>query len=145
VDREKLYNAVLAEVQTLQAPPNLLGIEVVSREFKHWDDAPQQPAIYIVQVAEAGEYQRGVPIKWTVSIELWLYARKDGDVLGVMKLNPILDALEKKFNPTGPPQNYVNTLNGVVQRCAISGTIEISGGWLGEQAVAMVPLVIVTA
>ena len=145
MERETIYNALLAEVQSLTVPPNLLGIEVVSREFKHWIDAQQQPAIYIVQISETAEYRHGLPTKWTISAELWIYAKKEGDVLGVMKLNPILDALEQKFRPAGPPQNFRNTLDGVVDRCAIQGTIEISGGWLGEQSVAMVPLVIVTA
>lgn len=145
MNRERIYNALLAEVQSLTVPPNPLGIAHVSREFQHWNDAVLQPAIYVVQIAESAEHRDGVPIKWTISVELWVYAKKDGDVLGVMRLNPILDALENLFRPKGPPQDFRNTLNGVVERCSLSGTIEISGGWLGDQSVAMVPLVIVTA
>lgn len=147
MDREKVYNAVLAQMGVLLLPPFSLTIPEISRDFKHWNDAQIQPAIYLVQEKEDALRKVGFPTKWTLKPMMWIYARKDGDTLGVQAINLILDGLDKAFSPAvfpAPPSDYVNHLGGIVDRCSISGTIEIDGGYLGDQAVARVPLEIIT-
>lgn len=147
MNRERIYTALLAELQRLGVNGNQAvgtGVPHISREFQHWSDASIQPAIYPVPESEdPGAYKPGLPGIWTLHIAVWVYAKKDGDMLGVMQLSPILDAIEALFVPAKPPQLYVNTLGGVVTRCSISGPTQISGGYLGDQSVAVVPLTIV--
>ena len=147
MNRVQMYARVLAEFEKLGLPPNLLGIQTVSDQFKHWVDVPpeQQPAIFTVPETEQCQQQHGVPNKWTVQINVWVYVRKQGDVAGTRQLWPILDAIEELARPKGPAQSYENTLGGSVVRFSISGTTEISGGYLGDQVVAVVPLIVVVA
>lgn len=148
MNRELIYARLLATVEAIKLPPYDLEVAVVSRDFKHWVDAADQPAIYVVQGNQIAKYRRGQPTVWTLQAEIWVYTKKQGDSLGVQVMNPILDALETIFAPAtvpAPPNEYTNTLGGLVSHCALAGQIEVSGGYLGDQAVAAIPLEIVTA
>jgi hypothetical protein len=153
IARETLYEALLNEVRKVNGPTYDLGVPVISRDFTHWADAAIQPAIYVVQENEIAQAVRGLPTKWTRSATLWIYAKKDGDTLAIQLLNPIVDAIEDMLAPVRmdgvtrnfPPGVNVNTLGGLVERVSINGNIEWSGGYLGDQAVAAVPLEIITA
>lgn len=154
MQREPLYNAILAELQQLQGPqyvdtfPDQVHL-VVSRGFVSWDEATIQPAIYLVPITEKAQYNSGLPTKWLVTAELWVYVRADTIAIGVQNLSMMLDAIDSILSPLGAnagPQLFVNTLGGLAVYCAIQGAIEISGGFLnGQQAVARVPLEIMVA
>jgi hypothetical protein len=154
VQREPIYQALLGQLQQLQAPSSSYAATwpslVVSRGFVHWEDATVQPAIYIVPVKETAIYKKGLPTKWMVEVELYLYVRADSIDLGVQNLSALLDAVDATlsvFNTTnaGGP-TFANTLGNLAVYCAIQGAIDISGGFLnGQQAVARVPIEIMVA
>ena len=151
MQREAIYTALVDQLSALKSGPNP-SVVVVSRGFVVWDTADQQPAIYIVPVREVAQYSRGVPTKWTVHVELYVYVRwTDSVSAGVTQLSAVLDAIDNVLSPLGPNASpraglSVNTLGGLADYCAIQGAVEISAGFLSKsQTVARVPLEIVVA
>lgn len=146
--REAIAVAIIEQIKLLVDPPYNIELPEISRKWLIWSDAREQPAVYLVPTVESPSFVRGLPTKWTATYDLWVYCRGEGDVLGVQQLNTILDALETIFAPpavNAPPNAYVNTLGGLVHRCALAGPTEIDGGYLGDQSVAKMTLEIVTA
>lgn len=154
MQREAIYTALMGVLGQLQQVPlntpwpNL----ALSRGYVNWDDAPYQPAIYLVPKHEKSVYVRGLPIKWVIHCELFVYVKADTVNLGVINLSQLLDAIDSVLSPLGPNagpsggNGFVDTLNGLAVYCAIQGEIVISGGWLNNaQTVAQVPLEIMVA
>lgn len=148
MNREAIAEAVLAQIRMLNEPPYNLAIPAITRRWKLWTEVSEQPYACPVSTLEVPTFARGLPIKWTKHFDLWVYAKADGDILGETKLNAILNALEIIFAPAAvnaPPNAYVNTLGGLVHRCALAGPTDIDGGYLGDQAIARMTLEVVTA
>lgn len=151
MQREIIYNAILAQLQLLLLPPFGLTIPTISRDFKHWTDSPNQPAMYLVEEKHHSTFVSGFPLKWKLEDSIWIYAKKDPNMLGIQYINGILDGLESLLSPPvagvpgQPTPQYVNTLGGLVQWCAISGQLDFNGGYLGDQAVARVTIETVVA
>jgi len=138
MNREAIYSGLF---NRLKAIP---GIRTTSRRLKHWSDvdASQQPAIFLAQgreTATPGDPARGVPTKWTLSTDIYVYARTDGDQVPGTVMNPLLDAIEAVLQPDNAMQR-TQSLGGLVERCWIEGDIETDEGTLGDQAVAIVPI-----
>lgn len=137
MNREQIYAELF---ERLKAIP---GLRTTSRKLRHWTDvdSSQQPALFQAQgrqIATPGDPARGVPTKWTFLIDVYVYARTDGDRVPGTVMNPLLDAIEAVTKPDNPTQR-VQTLGGLVERCWIEGDIETDEGTLGDQAVAIVP------
>ena len=146
MNRSAIYAALLAQLEALKADP--YNVLTVSQGFVVWDDAQRQPAVYLVPVREQAEYQLGLPTKWLVHLELYVYVRASTAELGVQVLSTLLDGVELLLSPVGPNGQPIqaNTLGGLVSYCAIQGETTISGGYLNQQqSVAVVPLEILTA
>lgn len=150
--RNVIYDAILDQLNLLTAAPFNLNIPVISRDFKHWADSPIQPCIFLVEEKHQAKFNSGIPLRWTMEDSLWIYAKKDPKKLGIEYINDIMDALETLLMPpvSGVPGRpdptlYTNTLNGLVQWCAISGQVDFNGGYLGDQAVARMTLETVQA
>jgi len=146
--REPIYEAALKQLRRLNGPPYNMDIPVISRDFKHWADSPEQPCVFLVEETETSESTRGLPIKWSLLCTVWVYAKKDGDVLGITKVNELLDLVEAILSPQSipaPAGNFSNTLGGLVDRCSVHGPTVKSGGYLGDQSVAAMPLQIILA
>ena len=150
--REPIYQALIGVLQQLQTGsyaqqfPNL----VVSRGFVMWDEADVQPAIYLVPKTETAEYRRGLPTKWKMTMDLYIYVRADSISLGVQNLSLLMDAIDAVLSPlganAGSPNDFVETLGGLVVYCAIQGATDISGGFLnGLQTVARMSLEVIVA
>ncbi|MFK7088682.1 hypothetical protein AAFM71_07680 [Chromobacterium violaceum] len=138
MNREAIYSALF---ERLKAIP---GLRTTSRRLRHWSDvdASQQPAMFQAQVRESpipGDPSRGLPTKWTLSADVYVYARTDGDQAPGTVLNPLLDAIEAALQPDNPVLR-AQTLGGMVEHCWIDGDIETDEGALGDQAVAIVPI-----
>jgi len=141
VSRETVYAALFALVTSVP------GIRTQSRRLIHWADvnAADQPALFQVQSHQAPQQTgRGMPPKWLLRAELYLYANAGSDphVIPAQQLNTLIDAIEAALKPaTGNDiiQN-VQTLGGIVSHCWLDGEIEVFDGALGEQAVAIVPI-----
>lgn len=136
--REPIYAALFALLQTAIGKA---GVVTVKRGFKHFDDvnAADQPAVFMSQRAEVGAPQpRGMPSKWTLQVEVYIYARNDDtSLIAATPINNILDAITSAL---AAPIDGVQTLGGLVAHCWIEGAIQIDEGTFGQQGVAIVPI-----
>lgn len=141
-DFEPIYAALWAKVSAVT------GLKTYSRKMKHWADvsAKQQPALFMIQTGETPEQVRGMPTKWRLKAELYLYVTpsEGKTIIPSQVMNPILGLIRAAL---GPDNVMVNTctLGGLVSHCWISGEIEVYDGVLGDQAVAMIPVEVMTA
>lgn len=138
MNREAIYSALFARLQGIP------GLASTSRKLRHWSDVGQseQPALFCAQGSQTalpGDPTLGLPTKWTLNADLYLYARTDGEQVSAAVLNPILDAIEAALKPDNPTRR-TQTLGGLVERCWIEGEIQTDEGTLGDQAVAIVPI-----
>ncbi len=146
MQRDPIYATLLAQLTALMAAP--YNVAVVSRGFVPWDAADTQPAIYVVPVTESGEYKRGLPTKWLLKIDIYVYVRwTDSVQQGVTALAQIMDGIDATLSPLGvnggirSDNGFVNNLGGLAVYCALSGSADISGGFLNQsQTVARMPV-----
>lgn len=136
---EPIYAALFSRLQ------GVAGITTFSRRLRHWDEvsANEQPALFQVQTGEAPEQNRGLPPKWQLGVEVYVYITSPSvTIVPSILLNQILGAIRDILAPD--PVSNVNTLGGMVSHCWISGQIEMYDGVLGEQIVALVPIEILS-
>ncbi len=141
MNREQIYNALLDLVG------NLADFQIKSRRLKVWTEvAPaDMPALFLLQNNEVAETIRGMPSKWILRPELYIYVSTGNEIDGnpYEILNPILDKVTALFHPDF--HQDVQTLNGLVHSAKINGGIEVDGGILGSIAVAIIPIEIIIA
>ncbi|HJS32696.1 MAG TPA: hypothetical protein VJ924_11915 [Alphaproteobacteria bacterium] len=141
IDREAVYRALFDRLAGTS------GVIRASRRLKHWTDvAPvDQPALFQVQKRETPRQDEGLPTRWRFAVDVYLYAHAGADAGAVpaATLNALIDAIEDALAPD--PASGVQTLDGRVAHCWISGAIETDEGALGPQAVAIVPIEILVA
>ncbi len=133
--REPIYAALFATLSA--AAPFVTS----SRRLRHWSDVgpAEQPSLFLVQKSETAQRRKGLPPKWTLAVDLFVYARAPDDVTSAATvLNPLIDAIESALAPTSP--TTTQTLGGLVEHAWIAGKIETDEGVLGGQAVAIVPI-----
>ncbi len=138
MNREAIYSALFAKVSTSSA------FVTASRRLRHWSDvgSAEQPAIFMVQKSETTQRIKGLPPKWTFSVELFVYVHAPDDLSPpASSLNPLIDAIEAALAPVVPTDSQ--TLGGLVDHVWIAGKIETDEGALGGQAVAIIPLSII--
>lgn len=138
MNREPIYQALFAKLSSIN------GFLTKSRRLQHWSDVPAgaQPALFQAQKSENAVKVRGIPTKWTVDLHLYIYAYStDANASPSTILNPLVDAIE---NALAPDSTGNQTLGGLVSHCSIIGNIETDEGVLGSQAVAIIPIQIVT-
>ena len=121
------------------------GFAVCERRLRHWNDVPdaEQPYLCLAQGGQSvaqGDPAKGVPPKWTLEADIYLYARTTGGLVPASVLNPLVDAVEDALQPQYPALEKCQTLGGLVQHCWIEGNIETDEGTLGDQAVAIIPI-----
>lgn len=135
MNREAIYGALLAKVSTAA------GFVTASRRLRHWSDvaAAEQPALFQVQKTETVRRETGLPPKWSLGVDLFVYAHAPDDATSATTaINPLLDAIEATLAPD--PFSNMQTLGGLVAHCWIAGKVETDEGVLGGQAVAIVPI-----
>lgn len=139
---EQIYAALFAKVNGLVGSGTF---KTVSRRLLHWNDvvSADQPALF--------QNQRHIDIRTTTNIppiyvlhaDLYLYANtQDKAVLPASILNPMVDLIIAALSPSNA--NQKETLGGLVHYCRISGKIETDEGLLGDQAVVIIPIEILT-
>jgi hypothetical protein len=136
ISREAIYSALWAKVA------GLAGIVTASRRLRHWDDVSpeEQPALFQTQKEQAPEQKYGLPPKWRLYADLYVYVNSGQDPLAVpaIALNEMIDAIEAAI--AADPVSGVQTLGGLASHCWINGKIETDEGVLGAQAVAIIPI-----
>lgn len=141
MNREEIYAALFNHVSSVP------GIVVAERRLRHWNDVKsiEQPYLCVAQgnqTATQGNPVKGLYAKWILEADIYVYVQTTGKQIPGTVINPILDAIESALAPPFPDINKCQTLNGLVEHCWIEGTIETDEGTLGDQAVAIIPVVI---
>lgn len=141
MNRELIYSKFFDLIK------NVGDFKTASRRLKHWSDiAPaQQPAMFQSQRTEIVTRTPGLNPVWDLHLDIYLYANTGGDrdKSPAQIINPLIDAIEAALKPN--PIDNKQTLGGLVQHAWIDGAIETDEGVLGDQAVAIIPVVIRTA
>lgn len=133
--RETIYAALFSKLVTAT------GVVTSSRILRMYSevDPKDQPALFQIQTGETPTQQKTMPVKWTLTVDIYLYIHRGGDpkVIPSQKLNEMVDAIEYALRPD---IGGFQTLGGLVSHCWISGKIQTSEGILGEQEVAIIPI-----
>lgn len=137
INREAISSALFARVSAVP------GLVTTSRTLKHWNDVPAelQPALFQAQRDQQISRVRGAPPVRRIPFDLYLYVRAVDDTPPSTLLNAFLDAIEAALAPDNDMTGR-NTLGGLVHDCIVDGTIETDEGTLGQQAVAIVPVLV---
>ena len=139
MNREEVYQGVMNQLNTIP------GFVTKSRRLKHWADVPseQQPALFMMQDVESIETTpTGVPSKSRLSCNLYIYVRLQDEQEPGPILNPLIDAVQNLLN-TPHVVTGRNTFNiPGVYWVRVEGQIQIDEGTLDNQAVAIIPVVI---
>lgn len=119
------------------------GVKTKSRKLKHWTDvsSSQQPALFQAQGSPSIQHAQGIAAKWSLTANIYLYVWTAGSTTPATQLNDLIDAIVAALAPDNHVKN-TNTLGGLVHHCRIEGVIETDEGTLGDQAVAIIPVVI---
>lgn len=147
--REPIYAALFEFFQNLTTGGSP-AFKIATRRLKTWDNvAPEDcPALLMTQRSESANYRKGLPTIWTLNVGLFIYvatgAGVDPEAVPSELLNPLLDLVEGSFT-VDQLSTFSTTLGGLVSHCAISGQIEIYEGNLGDDAVAVVPIELLTS
>ncbi|MEY2864604.1 MAG: hypothetical protein RLY58_2311 [Pseudomonadota bacterium] len=142
INRESIYAALFDRLS------GIAGVVTASRKLKHWSDVPmqEQPAMFVAQgnqTALPGDPSRGLPTKWTLSADVYVYVNtQNSPDSPSTPMNTIIDAIEQRLKPDGMARTL--TLGDLVDHCWIEGTIETDEGTLGDQSVAIIPIRILT-
>jgi len=147
VNRENIYAALFAYFSGLTDGMDPL-FKTATRKLKVWEDVEpeDQPALLQLQSRESCERIRGLPSKWNLSIDLYLYvhtgAINDPDTTPSQLINPLIDAIEASI-VVDDFANNACTLGGLVYHAYIDGTVEMFEGNLGDQACVIIPITVV--
>lgn len=137
--RESVYEALFAQIMELNK------FTTVSRKLRMWDQVPteEQPYLGISQAQETADIITGCPAAWVWKLDLYVYVKAQGEQVVSTMLNELLDELCAKINYMHPVTGKNDLgLPGIVEYCRIQGTIETDEGTLGDQACAIVPVLI---
>lgn len=122
-----------------------------SRRLQHYSEVPAeaQPAMYLAIGAldpRLGGQDRvpGMPYKWRLNSKVWLYANAGNDdtLIPSSLINPLINAVLTVLKPVTPGDRQ--TLGGLVYNVSVVGRINTDEGLLGPQAVAVIPVEILT-
>jgi len=139
--REAIYAALFSLLG------NCAPFAVTGRRLQAWEDTQEQPALFQMQSGEqAAEGAAGMPLRWKLSVRIWIYAKTDGSPSAVPSsaLNPLIDAVDSVLGGSSLAIGRKQTLGGLVLNAWIDGEVRIFEGVLGQQAVAIIPVSILT-
>lgn len=138
-DFEPIYAALFARLSTAALPVTK------SRVLRHWADVPseEQPAMFQAQTGIVVRPETNKPTQYLLKSDVYVYVRAAGDEVPATKLNALLLDIFGTLAPDKPYEGRC-TLGGLVHYARVSGDVETDEGTLGDQAVAIVPIEILT-
>jgi hypothetical protein len=122
-----------------------------SRRLQNYNEvsAESQPALFLASGdldPKLGGDARvpGMPYRWKLHRKIWIYANAGNDdtLIPSSLINPLLNSVLNVLKPTTPGERL--TLSGLVYHCYLAGRIQTDEGLLGPQAVAVLPIEILT-
>ena len=117
-----------------------------NRRLIHWSDVDSAAQPFICLSEKGGEASTkalGTPQIWHLHFDIHVYAFSSDPYASPMTvLNPLLDSIERALapNPVTGIQNL--GLPDQVQHVYIDGKLETDEGVLGDQAVAVIPVMV---
>lgn len=144
MNREAIYAALWAKLEALD------GFVTKSRKLLHWNDVSrfEQPALFMAQGKQQAVTVTGQESKWILHADVYVYVQTDGEAPAPL-LNPLLDAVCNAVNEIHPitGRSTLQPQDGqsVIEYCRVEGVIETDEGTLGDQAVAVIPVVMLAA
>lgn len=137
--REQIYAALFAKLVKAAT------FKTTDRRWRHWSDVapPDQPALFQSQRHEDLTTQPpDLNPRKRMFVDVSVYVNTGGDktVAPASILNPLIDAIEAALGPDVITNKQ--TLGGLVQYARIEGRIETDEGLLGDQGVAIIPILI---
>jgi hypothetical protein len=140
MNRETIFAALFAKAQ------GAANFTLIDRKLMPMGEVPddQCPALFQLQDDQDVAKKRGIPDKYTLRAEWWVYATltQSGGYASTA-LNNLLDALETALAPDPVSGVYQLGLPDTVSDCRIEGKIQIFEGILGNKCMAIVPVIIV--
>lgn len=132
--REPIIAALFAKLSGIP------GVVTASRVLRHFSDVSpvEQPALFLSPVSQAVQRVRGLPPKWTIDADVYIYVNRASSDIPDSSLNVILDAIEAALAPA--PAAEVQTLGGLCDHCWIEGTVQVEVGALGTQVLCTIPI-----
>lgn len=122
---------------------------LATRLLRHWADvqASEQPCLFVAQGDEQSDKRPGQMARWTLYPTVYVYVTAPDDRTPPgPALNALLGTIRAAMGPdsSGPGRaQYRQTLGGLAFDAWIEGKIETDEGYLGQQAVAKVPIRII--
>lgn len=143
MNRELIFSTLFARLS------GAADFKTTGRRLIHWSKVTEQPALFVVEGVYQ-DYPAGLDIRprlIEIEARAWLYsnASKNPDIPPAQELNGLMDAVERALlspDPFRRPQTL--GLTGVTH-CRLQGRLVINPGHLGNQAVAIMPVVIQVA
>jgi hypothetical protein len=122
------------------------GFRTVSRRLRYWQDVAEQPALFVRNVGDEVPKRpaRELPTVTTMECESWIYSKigLDQNLAPSTGLNNLIDAVKAALDPL-PPKPQTLGLS-TVQHCWIEGRIDMHPGDLDGQAIAVIPIKILS-
>lgn len=119
------------------------GIISAWMSLTHWDDVSpdEMPALFLVPNTERNDQTKGLPPKWTIDLDVYLYVNApQNPTLSPSKLiNPLLDEIESMLVIDNRAANTC-TLGGLVSHAWISGDILRGEGIISKSEIVVVPI-----
>lgn len=139
MNRENIYAGLFTQLSAIS------GFATKSRLLKHWTDVPEalQPALFQAQGKEIALTTTGLPTKWELHLSIYIYVKTNGISAPSVVMNPLLDAVIAVIQARNivSGRNVLASIGGV-EWARVEGTIETDEGTLGNQAVAIIPVII---
>jgi hypothetical protein len=156
VTRNQIFQGLVALISPLvgtvitaadgRSTVNTMTVQSCVRNLIHWSkvDPAQQPCIFITSRTQQAETKPILPTKWTLHCAVWVYVRDESPNGPAAFMDDLLDKIEAKFKASRNGFGRV-TLGELVYDCRINGSIDTDEGLLGPQAVAVIPVELVTS
>lgn len=134
-NREQVYQALFdlasGAAKFLKTSRKLIPVDNVQ--------ASDMPTLCQAQMGETVVKKRGIPAKYTMHVDLWVYAMGNDSTEPSSILNPLVSAIEDVLDPL--PGNEEQTLGlSNVSHCFINGKVEMFENVLNNTIVAIIPV-----
>lgn len=145
IDQAMNFEPIYAALAELLA--RIEGVRKVSRRLIHPSNmnAAESIALFITQQSEQPTQIKGQPTKWHLKVEVYVYVDVGNaqNAIPAKQLNAVLASARKMLEPH-PVTGVVAGFEGLASHVWISDAIEMFDGVLGSQAVAVIPVDILT-